>query len=55
MRTQAFVSFSAAMVVTWFSLSLGMATPSLAADPDPEKVIDEPADEEEPADEGFYA
>ena len=52
MRTQAFVSFSAAMVVTWFSLSLGMVTPSLAQD-DPEEIIDEPApDEEEPADEG---
>jgi hypothetical protein len=53
MRTQAFVSFSAAMVVTWFSLSLGMATPSLAKDPDPEGTMAEPApDEEEPADEG---
>jgi hypothetical protein len=49
---QAFVSFPAAMVVTWFSLFPGMATPSLAQDPDPE-VIDEPApDEEEPADAG---
>jgi Trypsin len=51
MRTQAFVSFSAAMVVTWFSLSLGMVTPSLAQDdPDAEDIIDETApDDGKPA------
>jgi trypsin len=53
MRTQAFVSFSAAMIVTWFSLFVGMPTPSLAQEPDPEDSVAEPAaDEAEPADEG---
>jgi hypothetical protein len=53
MRTQAFVSFSAAMIVTWFSLFPWMATPSLAQDHAPEDPTAEPApDEAEPADEG---
>jgi len=49
MRTQAFVSFSAAMIATWFSLFLGMPTPSLAQEPDPQDSVAEPAaDEAEP-------
>ena len=52
MRTQAFVSFSAAMMVTWFALSFGMATPSLAQEHDPEDTVAEPApDDADPADE----
>ena len=58
MRLHACVSVSAAIAITWFSLSLGTATPARAEEPDPDLIVEDaelddedPVDEEAPTDE----